>query len=146
MNTDADPNTARREKGATKKRKNKPTTQTTTSRSRFKPQPQRNNNTCETCDPTNRQTSSCRIYSTTHHNGRCRGHREEVRASTLTAFHSCHRPCIPFRHVRIELKCVLKHCKKREGCNKEKKDQTHHTNNNNKVPFQTTNKQKEQNV
>ena len=36
----------------------------------------------------------------------------------------------------------MKHCKKREGCNKEKKDQTHHTNNNNKVPFQTTNKNK----
>ena len=36
LNADAPRNTARREKGATKKRKSKPTTQTTTKRSRFK--------------------------------------------------------------------------------------------------------------
>ena len=62
--------------------------------------------------------------------------------STLTAIHICHRPRIPFGHVLIEHRCGHKHCKKREGCNKEKKDQTHHTNNNNKVPFQTTTKNK----
>ena len=43
------------------------------------------------------------------------------RESTLTARHSCHRPRIPFRHVLIERRCVIKHCKR--GCNKEKKDQ-----------------------
>ena len=40
LNADADSNTARREKGATGKRKTNPTTQTTTTtKSRFKPQP-----------------------------------------------------------------------------------------------------------
>ena len=57
LNADADWNTARREKGATKKRKTKPTTQTTTTRSRFKPQPKKKKNTCETCDPTNLEMS-----------------------------------------------------------------------------------------
>jgi hypothetical protein len=71
-----------------------------------------------------RRTSSCRIYSTTHHNRRRRGHRERVRESTLTVIHTCHRPRIPFRHVLIELRCAYKHCQ-RGGCNKEKKHQTH---------------------
>ena len=53
------------------------------------------------------------------------------RVYTLTVFHSCHRPRFPVGHVLIERSCVTKHCKKREGCNKEKKDETHHTNNNN---------------
>ena len=84
-----------------------------------------------------RRTSSCRIYSTTQHNGRRRG-QQRGKWSTLTVWHICHRPRIPFGHVLIELRCEIKHCKKREGCNKEKKDHTHHTSNNNKVPFQTT--------
>ena len=43
LNADVDENTARREKGATKKRKTKPTTQTTRTRSRFKPQSKKKN-------------------------------------------------------------------------------------------------------
>ena len=46
------------------------------------------------------------------------------RESTLTAIHLCHRPRIPFGHVLIELICASKHCKR--GCNKEKKEPTHH--------------------
>jgi hypothetical protein len=46
------------------------------------------------------------------------------RESTLTALHSCHRTRIPFGHVLIERRCLIKHCKR--GCNKEKKDQPHH--------------------
>jgi hypothetical protein len=34
---------------------------------------------------------------------------------------SCHRIHIPVGHVLIERRCRLKHCKKREGCNKEKR-------------------------
>ena len=45
---------------------------------------------------------------------------EKREKSTLTAVHSCHRPRIPFGYVRIERRCVTKHCKR--GCNKEKKD------------------------
>ena len=44
------------------------------------------------------------------------------KVSTLTLIHSCHRPRIPFGHVLIERRCLIKHCKKR-GCNKEKKYQ-----------------------
>ena len=40
---------------------------------------------------------------------------QRERESTLTLFHICHRPCIPFGHVLIKLRCALKHCKKREG-------------------------------
>ena len=70
-------------------------------------------------------------------------HIHTERESTLTAIHTCHRPRIPGGHVLIEHRCAIKHCKKREGCNKEKKDQTPpHTNNNKKVPFQTTKKRK----
>ena len=64
-----------------------------------------------------------------HHNGKRRGHTERKRESTLTASHICHRLRIPFRHVLIEHRCPKKHCEKREGCNNEKKDQTHHANN-----------------
>ena len=47
---------------------------------------------------------------------------EGERESTLTLFHICHRPRIPFGHVLIELMCTTKHCK-REGATKKKKDQ-----------------------
>ena len=43
---------------------------------------------------------------------------------TLTAFHSCHRPRIPFRHVLIEHRCASKHCK--SGCHQRKERPTHH--------------------
>jgi hypothetical protein len=83
-----------------------------------------------------RRTLSCRIYSTTHHNERCRGHREGE--STLTVCHSCHRPRNPVGHVLIEHRCAIKHCKKRR-CNKEKKDQPT-TNNETKKVKQQNNK------
>ena len=57
---------------------------------------------------------------------------ERERESTLTLLHICHRPRIPGRHVLIERRCPIKHCKKRERVQQRKeKDQTHHTNNNN---------------
>jgi len=135
----------KKREGCNKEKKDQSHHTNNNKRSSFKPQPQRKNKTCETCDPANLELLY--IYSTTtHHNGRRRGHREGGRESTLTVIHSCHRPRIPGGHVLIERNCVIKHCKKKEGCNKEKKDQTHHTNNNNKVPFQTTTTKKEQNV
>jgi len=78
-----------------------------------------------------RRTSSCRIFSTTHHYGWRRGHRERERerAITLTVLHSCHRTRIPVGHVLIERRCAHKHCKKREGCKtKKRKTKSHHTN------------------
>jgi hypothetical protein len=81
---------------------------------------------------------SCRIINTKQRKAWPQKGRE--RESTLTALHSCHRTRVPDGHVLIERNCVLKHCKKREGCNKEKKDQTHHTHITTKVPFQTINK------
>ena len=62
---------------------------------------------------------------------------ERGRKSTLTPFHSCHRTRIPFRHVLIELRCGIKHCKR--GCNKEKKDQP----TTKRVPFQKHKTQKQ---
>ena len=58
------------------------------------------------------------VYIKILNNGR-RGHREKEREymCTLTARHTCHRPRIPFRHVLIERRCLVKHCKR--GCNKE---------------------------
>ena len=69
------------------------------------------------------RTSRCRIYSTTHHTteGAVVTERKRERESTLTVCHSCHRPRIPGGHVLIERSCPIKHCKKREGCNKEKR-------------------------
>jgi len=52
LNTAALANTARREKGATKIRKTKPTTQTP-QKVPFQTTNKNKNNTCETCDPTN---------------------------------------------------------------------------------------------
>ena len=52
---------------------------------------------------------------------------------TLTAIHSCHRPRTPVGHVLIEHRCGSKHCKR--GCNKEMKDQTHHTTNKKRSSF-----------
>jgi len=46
--------------------------------------------------------------------------RGRERESTLTVTHTCHRSRIPGGHVLIERRCFMKHCKKREGCNKEK--------------------------
>ena len=91
-----------------------------------------------------RRTSRCRISSTTHHNGRRRGHREVATESTHTLIHICHRPRVPGGHVLVEHRCAFKHCKTRGSVQQTKqKDQTHHTNNNNKkVPFQITNKNK----
>ena len=58
------------------------------------------------------------------------------------SFRSCHRIHIPVGYVLIERRCLIKHCKKREGCNKEKiEPNPPHKNNNDKVPFQTTNKE-----
>ena len=111
-------------------------------RSRFKPQTKKEK---ERVRLVNRRNSRCRIYvqqHTTHHNGAT----ERERESTLTALHSCHRPCIPGGHVLIERRCGLKHCKKREGCNKEKKDQTHRTNNNEQGPVSNHNQKQEQHV
>jgi hypothetical protein len=85
-----------------------------------------------------RRTSSCRAYSNTHNNGRRRAHREGE--STLTLRHHFHRPRIPFRHVLIERPCFIKHCKKREGGNKEKKNQPTTQNYNKKLRFQNNKK------
>jgi len=109
----------------------------------LKPKQQQNCENCYRSDPTNLELSY--IFNTTPQRKAC-GHRERESACTLTLLHSGHRTCIPGGHVLIERRCVIKHCKKREGCSKEKKDQTHHTNNNNKVPFQTTNEKKDQHV
>jgi len=94
-----------------------------------------------------RPTSSCRIYSTTHHNGsRRRGHREGGKASTLTGIHICHRPRIPSGHVLIEHRCAFKHCKKREGCNKEKKEPNPPHKQQQKGPVSNHNQKQEQHV
>ena len=109
-------------------------------RSRFKPQTTKQRT--KRVRLVTRRTSRCRIYSTTHH------HRE--RASTLTLIHPCHRPRIPVGHVLIEHRCVRKHCKNREGCNKEKrktKPTTQTTTTEQKGPVSNhTNKKKERNV
>ena len=73
--------------------------------------------TCETCDPTNLEMSY--IFNNTPQ--RKAPWQQRGRESTLTGYHSCHRPRIPGRHVLIERRCLIKHCKKREGCNKEKR-------------------------
>ena len=93
-----------------------------------------------------RRTSSCRIYIELHTTQRKAPWPQRGGERTLTVCHSCHRPRVPGGQVLIECSCGQKHCKKREGVQQRKaKDQTHHTNNNNKVPFQTKQK-KEQNV
>ena len=83
-----------------------------------------------------RWNSSCRIFNNTPQRKAPWSQRE--REGTLTVFHSCHRPRIPVGHVLIERLCVLKHCKKREGCNKKRK-----TKPTTQVPYQTTNIKKE---
>jgi len=103
---------------------------TTKKGTRFKNKKQ-NNKQCENCDPMKLELS----YIQTHNNGKAWPQRRRESTCTLTAMHSCHRTRIPFRHVLIELFCDVKHCKKRKGCIKEKKDHTHH-NRNKKVPFQ----------
>ena len=118
------------EEGATKKRKTNPPQ--TTKKVPFQKHKIKNNKTCENCDPMKLELS----YIQTHNSGR-RGHGEGEK-STLTSFHSCHRPRIPVGHVLIERLCVLKHCKKREGCNKKRK-----TKPTTQVPYQTTNIKKE---
>jgi hypothetical protein len=50
--------------------------------------------------------------------------RGRERESTLTVFHSCHRARIPFGQVRIERRCITKHCKQRVPLRKERP--THH--------------------
>jgi hypothetical protein len=70
LNAGAYWNTARREKGATKKRMTKPTTQTTTNKVPFQTTPKTRTTRVRLVT---RRTSRCRIYSTTHHNGRRRG-------------------------------------------------------------------------
>ena len=70
------------------------------------------------------------VYIQKHSNGR-RGHREKERECmcTLTAFHTSHRPCIPFGHVLIEHRCGMKHCNERwkeMRIQQTKKAKTHH--------------------
>jgi 3-methyladenine DNA glycosylase AlkC len=74
-----------------------------------------NNKTGENCDPMKLELSY--IQRTQQR----KAWPQRDGESTLTASHSCHRPRIPFGHVLIEHRCVLKHCKR--GCNKEKKVQ-----------------------
>jgi hypothetical protein len=76
LNADACLNTARRETGATKRRKTKPTTNTTT-KIPFQTTNQRKNKTCETCDPTKFEVSY--IFNNTPQNGRRRGQTEKKR-------------------------------------------------------------------
>jgi len=114
LNAAASPNTARREKGATKKKKTNPPQ--TTKKVPFQNIKSKKNKTCETF--VTGQTSSRRYSKHTTKEGVAT---ERERESTLTAIHSCHRPRIPFGHVLIERRCVSKHCNR--GCNKEKRDQ-----------------------
>ena len=88
----------------------------------------KNNKTCEKCDPMKLKLSC--IQKTQQR----KAWPQRGRESTLTAFHSCHRPRIPFGHVLIERRCTIKHCKR--GCNKEKERPTHHKQQK-RVPFQT---------
>jgi hypothetical protein len=83
-------------------------------RSRLKPQSQKKRIT--RVRPVTRRNSSCRIYSTPHTTPQRKA--TERGESTLTAFHTCHRPRIPGGHVLVERRCGSKHCKR--GCNKEK--------------------------
>ena len=109
-------------------RKEKTNPPQTTKKVPFQKHKNKNNKTCENCDPMKLELSYIQNAQ------QRKAWPQRGRESTLTAIHSCHRPRIPFGHVLIERRCAIKHCKR--GCNKEKKDQTHHTNNNNKVPFQ----------
>jgi hypothetical protein len=111
LNADAEENTAR--EGATKKRKTNPPQTTKKTNTQNK-----NNNTCENCDPMKLELSY--IQNTQQR----KAWPQRGRESTLTVFHSCHRPRIPFGHVLIERMCLMEHCKR--GCNKEKKRPTHH--------------------
>jgi hypothetical protein len=99
-----------------KRKKDQPTTNNN-KRYRFK-HTRQNNKTCENCDPMTLELSY--IQNTQQRKAWPQSGRE----STLTAIHTCNRPRIPFGHVLIEHRCVIKHCKR--GCNKETKDQTHH--------------------
>ena len=100
-------------------RKESPTHPQTTKGYRFKNTKQ-NNKTCENCDPMKLELSYMYIQNTQQR----KAWPQRGRESTLTLIHICHRPRIPFGHVLIEHRCVIKHCTR--GCNKEKKDQTHH--------------------
>ena len=96
------------------KRMTKPTTQTTTTTKEVPFQTTnrpKQNNTCET-----RIYTCIQQHTTTEKALWPQRDRERGRESALTASHSCHRPRIPFRHVLIELRCAIKHCKRE--CNK----------------------------
>jgi hypothetical protein len=110
------------EEGATKKRKTNPPQ--TTKKVPFQKHKIKNNKTCENCDPMKLELSY--IQNTQ----RLKAWPQRGRESTLTVLHLCHRPRIPVGHVWIERRCPSKHCKRRERRmqQKEKKDQTHHTN------------------
>ena len=111
------------ERGETKKRKDTNPPQTTTKEYRFKHTNNKKNNTCEKCDPMKLELSLSLSYiqNAPQRKAWSQGGRE----STLTAPHTCHRPRIPFGHILIERRCLIKHCK-REGCNSKKERPNHH--------------------
>ena len=129
LNAAALRNTARREKGATKKReRTNPTTQTTNKSpvSNHTCITTKKNKACEngTCNPTKLELSFLFSNNTPQ---RKAPWPQWGRESTLTCFHSYHRPRIPVGHVLIERKCHRKHCKKEKGATKKRKNQTHQT-------------------
>jgi len=121
-------------RGCNKEKKDRPTTNNkkgTVSKTQ-----NQNNKTCEKCDPMKLELSY--IQNTQQR----KAWPQRGGESTLTVMHIYHCPRIPFGHVRIELRCVLKHCKR--GCNKENKDQP--TTNNKKGTVSKNTKSKQQNV
>ena len=100
-------------RGCNKEKKDQPTTNN--KKGTVSNTQKQNNKTCENCDPMKLELSY--IQNTQQR----KAWPQRGRESTLTVLHICHRPRIPFRHVLIERRCGLKHCKR--GCNKEKKDQ-----------------------
>ena len=122
-------------RSATKKRKINPPQ--TTKKGTVSTTQKQNNKTCENCDPMKFELSY--IKNTQQR----KAWPQRGRESALTVTHSCHRPRIPFRHVLIERRCGLKHCK-REGATKKRKFNPPQTTK--KSTVSNTQKTKEQNV
>jgi hypothetical protein len=120
LNADASSNTARREKGATKKRNDHATTQTTTNnkRYRFKPQTKKKNKTCENCDPTNLELSY--IFNNTPQRKRRRGHREGERVHLLFDIYVT-APVLHFDTSELNAPASLNTARREKGATKKRK-------------------------
>ena len=98
-------------------------------------------NVCENVRIVIRWDSSCRIFKKHNNEKSCHTERGSERAHLLSSI-VVTAPVFQLDTSWLNAYADWNTARKRVGCNKEKKDQIHHTNNHNKVPFQTKTKKR----